>query len=265
MQRPNVDRSVETGEAPPPGPGNQRALSLSVESVASVAVAGFIATSAMSVVLVAAYGVAALFGSQDPNASFVLQWMWGLANNTLTERTQNLLPVALGVHFLSGIIWAFAYASFAEPRLKGPGWRRGALFSLAPGALSVVIFLPLVGGGMLGFGFDAGPLPVLGNFFVHLIYGVVLGQVYAPWGRRVLDGKGDSGNPEESRLVAQEERVVAIGMAVGLLAGALIAGLASAFDVVGYRFSTAALLGAVGGSLIGAFFASFLGFSQGDS
>ena len=42
----------------------------------------------------------------------------------------------------------------------------------------MIIFLPLAGGGLLGLGLGAGPLPILGNLLVHLVYGVTLGFLY---------------------------------------------------------------------------------------
>ena len=50
------------------------------------------------------------------------------------------------------------YALLFEPRLAGPGWFRGLMFAVAPSLLSVTVFLPLVGGGLSGAAFDAGPL-----------------------------------------------------------------------------------------------------------
>lgn len=51
------------------------------------------------------------------------------------------------------------------------------MFSLIPWAFSLVVFLPLVGGGFLGLGLGAGPLPILGNLLLHAVYGVTLGSV----------------------------------------------------------------------------------------
>lgn len=262
MARFDSSGSPPTGQSLPAAPP-LFPVAASRDAFVSAALAGLIATSVMSVVLVGGYAVAALLGVKD-SSSVLLRWVWGLANNSLTERTQELLPVAMGLHFLSGLVWALAYVP-AEPRLKGPGWRRGAVFSIGPWILSVVVFFPLVGGGLLGFGFGAGPLPIAGNLVVHAVYGIILGQVYTPWGRRLLSGKTGPGATEELRLVAREESVVAVGIASGVLVGGLLAGLAGVFNLIPYRPSSSVLLGAVAGSLIGAFVASFLGFSQEDS
>lgn len=237
---------------------------LTGSAASSAAIAGFIATAAMSMVVLAGYAVAVSLGSVEPGASLVQRWMWGLAHNSLTQATQTLLPIALGIHFLAGIAWAMVYAAFAQHRLHGPGWRRGMLFSLVPWGLSVVLFLPLVGGGPFGFAFDAGPLPIFGNLMAHLIYGALLGQMYGPWGERLLSGKATAANPEEARLIPREERAIAIGISAGLAGGGLLGWLASIFNVVAFSLGAASLLGAVGGSLIGAFVASYVGLSQKD-
>src|SRR6266571_2736819 len=109
--------------------------------------AGFIATAVMMVVMLVAYGAAALFGSQDTAAPFLLRWLWALAYNPVTDYTRNALALALLLHFVAGLGWAIAYAWLAEPRLHGAGWRRGVQFSLLPWVLSLVVFLPVVGGG----------------------------------------------------------------------------------------------------------------------
>jgi hypothetical protein len=144
------------------------------DSLSAAVLAGFVATGLMTVVLSLAYAVALAVGSPDPQAPVLLRWMWGLANNTITEGTQTALPVAVGMHFASGTAMAVVYAAVAEPRLRGPGWRRGIAFSLVPWILSVVVFLPAVGGGPFGLRLGAGLLPVLGNLILHLVYGATL-------------------------------------------------------------------------------------------
>lgn len=222
---------------------------------------GFTATGAMTVVVVFAYGVAGLLGSPNSQAPTLLRWMWGLANNTVTQRTGTAFPIAVGLHFVSGIGWALVYAAVAEPRLRGPGWRRGLRFSLVPWMLSLGVFLPAVGGGLLGLRLRAGPLPILGNLILHLIYGGVLGQVYGPMGERVLTESGKSESVGEFQVLAQAQRSIALGIVAGLVVGGLVGWLGSVFLGLGSRPIVAAVLGAIAGSLGGAFIASFLGLS----
>jgi hypothetical protein len=83
---------------------------------------------------------------------------------------------ALALHLLLGLVWALLYGGIAEPLLRRAGqptWRRGTVFALGPWAFSVTLFLPLTGAGVLVTGVGAGPLPLLGNLMLHLLYGAV--------------------------------------------------------------------------------------------
>ncbi|MGH7425663.1 MAG: hypothetical protein ACREJP_05805, partial [Candidatus Methylomirabilales bacterium] len=118
---------------------------------------GFVATGLMTIILVAAYLVAGFLGSPGRESPILARWLWALANNTVTERAHTAFPIAVALQFVSGLFWALVYAAAAEPRLKGPGWRRGLTFSLFPWVLSLLVFLPAVGGGALGLHLGAGP------------------------------------------------------------------------------------------------------------
>ena len=59
-------------------------------------------------------------------------------------------------------------------------------FALIPAA--VPHHLPAAdGGGLLGMNIGAGPLPILGNLILHLVYGAVLGSAYAEAAEDWLD------------------------------------------------------------------------------
>jgi uncharacterized protein DUF6789 len=220
-------------------------------------VSGFVATGAMTIILVPAYFLALSLGSPGPQATTLQRWLWGLANNTLTQGTQTAFPGAVGMHFATGMVWALIYAALAEPRLSGPAWRRGVVFSLAPWILSVVVFFPAVGGGLFGFGLGAGPLPIVGNLIVHLIYGAVLGTVYGPASDRFQTETGEASNPEEVRILKGVERSIALGIVVGLAFGGLVGWLGSL--LLAGKPLVMAVFGAVGGSLGGATIGSFWG------
>jgi hypothetical protein len=220
-------------------------------------VSGFVATGAMTLILVPAYFLALSLGAPGPQATTLQRWLWGLANNTLTQATETTFPAAVGLHFATGMVWALIYAALAEPRLRGPAWRRGLLFSLAPWALSLVVFFPAVGGGLFGFGLGAGPLPIVGNLIVHVVYGVVLGIVYGPASDRFQTETGEATNPDEVRILKSVERSIALGIVVGLALGGLVGGLSS-FLLAGTPV-VMAVLGAIGGSLAGATIGSFWG------
>lgn len=217
---------------------------------------GFLATFAMTVVVAIAYGVATALGSEGGNR--LEQWFWALANNPVTERTTDGVVAAIGLNLLMGLLLALVYTRFAEPLLSGPGGVRGMLFSLVPWLLSVVLVLPLLGGGVLGADIGAGPLPVFGNLVLHLIYGAALGSVYAI----ALDAGLDNTEAERANA-AGAERGAAIGIVVGIVLG-LIGGwlLGPSLDDLGSR-TAVAVAGAMIGGASGIFAGSFMGMGRG--
>jgi hypothetical protein len=140
-------------------------------------VSGFVATIMMSIVMAAAYGLARWIG--DEGGSRIEKWFWALAHNPVIDSTQDAIAVALAANLVMGLVWAVAYGFDAEPRLSGSGWRKGMLFALGPWLLSIVAFFPIMDGGLFGRDIHAGPLPIVGSLILHLVYGAVLGSVYA--------------------------------------------------------------------------------------
>jgi hypothetical protein len=211
--------------------------------------------------LVAAYGLAIVLGSAGPGAPLLLHWIWGLAHNRVTEAAHTALPIGALLHVVFGIEWATLYARLVEPRLSGPGGRRGILFAPMPCALSLVVFLLAVGGGVLGLGLGAGPLPVVGNLALHLVYGASLGYLYSTESQHTLVARGEMESPEDAWILANAQSTSALGIVVGLgLGGA--AGLVGELTFAPDQASLVALLvGAVAGSEMGALIGSFFGLS----
>ncbi len=207
---------------------------------------GFVATGMMTFILLLAYWMAYLVGSVDPQAPLLLHWLWGLAHNPLVGTATVALPLAIVLHFIAGMAWAVIYAGFVEPYLSGPGWRRGALFSLLPWLVSVLVFLPVMGGGVLGLNLGAGPLPLLGNLLLHLGYGVTLGELYA--GQEPVD-------------LAYLKPTIVAGILPGLVLGGLVGLLSSSVLAPGAQPVMAAVLGAILGSAGGAILGTFLGLA----
>jgi hypothetical protein len=227
--------------------------------------AGFLATVLMTLVLLIGFWVAALLGSASGQAPFIQRWLWALANNVVTNEVQTALPLAILVHFLAGIGWALVYALVAEPRLAGPAWQRGMLFSLVPWALSLVVFLPLVGGGLLGLALGAGPLPIVGNLILHLVYGATLGQLYLAESDVPVGGRGELESATELSTLARAGRTMAAGIIIGLVFGALIGVLAGLVLTPTIGVLPMLAIGAIMGGMIGALIGSFWGLSpQGD-
>jgi hypothetical protein len=237
-------------------------------SLSRAILSGFIASVAMAIAFTIAYGAASLLASIEladrPYTPTLRAWFHGLTNNVLIDLARPNLYAALAVYLAGGLVWAIVYAYVFHPRLSGADWERGLKFCLVPWALSLVVFLPLVGGGVLGLGLGAGPFPILGNLILHAVYGLVLAEVYGPFGDVIVEG--DRGAPEGDDLWAlpQSESGAAKGLVGGLAVGSAI-GLAAAlvpqatggalvFGMNPFAFLLGtALFGAAFGALLGSF------------
>jgi len=212
--------------------------------------AGFLATFAMTVVLAAAYGMSAAFG--NPNGWFLERWLWALSHNPVATHTADGVLLAIGANLAIGLLFALVYARYVEPRLTGPGWWRGVRFALVLWVLSLLVFLPLMGGGVFGLAIGAGPLPILGNLILHVVYGATLGSVVA-----IADGDGLDDTPAERANAMAAERGAAVGVAIGVVAGAIVGWAAGpALGGIDSRAATAigiALILGAAGLAIGSF------------
>lgn len=215
-------------------------------------ISGFVATGVMALVLMLGYGAALLLG--NPDGGMLTRAIWALAHNPITETTQILLPIAIIFHFVAGLAWAVVYAGMVEPNLKGPGWRRGLIFALIPYVASLVVFLPLMGGGPFGLLLGAGVLPIFGNLMLHAVYGLTLGQFYAS--ERILAESDTIDEGEVSGLV-NTERAIAAGIVPGLVFGGLIGFVVAGLVVPGAQPLLVAVFGAILGSAVGALLGSF--------
>lgn len=200
--------------------------------LAKAVLSGFVATMAMFLALVCAYAIAAALSATLPQGAdtasriTMAQWLYGLTHNQVVDTTKDTLYLSTGLHFFIGLALAVAYGYLAEPRLWGPGWVRGTIFSLMPWMLSLLVFLPLMGGGILGLELRAGPLPILGNLTLHLTYGAVLGLLYSPAGD-LLYGEEESLREENLRAMASAEKAAAWGVVTGMVLGIAV-GIAGA-------------------------------------
>jgi hypothetical protein len=227
-------------------------------SMADAIVAGFVATAVAGFALSCGYGLALEFG--DPRDGTLGAWLVALTSNRATRVTADALGGALLLHVGVGLLLALVYARIAEPRLSGAGWQRGAFFSLLPWTLSLLVFLPLLGGGVLGVAFGAGPLPVVGNLVVNLAYGLTLGWLYDRARQELRDE-----DPESALANRGAERGMAVGVVVGAAVGGALAyagaqlGLEGAHPALAMAIFEGVALGATGGVLIG----SYLGQTDG--
>ena len=223
-------------------------------------ISGFVATTAMAITALIAYGFALGIGTASGN--LFQQWLYALTHNPVTEHARSSLLVVVGLDLVAGIVWALLFALDANDRLIAfPGWLRGILFALPPAVLSLVVFLPLVGGGIFGVRIGAGPLPVLGNILLHLVYGATLGAMFA------LDGSIDhigTGDAATEATLRQAEA----GAGWGVLLGALLGGggtLLVTLFVIGSAAANVAgatIGGAVVGAALGVVFGSMTAMTR---
>ncbi len=221
--------------------------------------AGFVATTLLTAGLMFSYEVASIAGSNGATATFFDRWLWSLTHNPVTETARVNLAVALILHFGAGILLGALYAGYIEPRLRGAGWRKGIIFALVPWLLSLIVFFPVIGGGFLGLSLHAGPLPIIGNLVLHLIYGVTLGGVYA-----VERWQTESGVPDgedERRALDRSQRASALGVAFGLMAGGFVGEAAASVLAPGQDRLLVAVIAALIGSGVGFMLGSYAGLS----
>ncbi len=209
-------------------------------------ISGFVATTAMAITALIAYGFA--LGVGAANGNLFQQWLYALTHNPVTENVRSSLLAVVGLDLAAGIIWALIFACDANDRLIAfPGWLRGILFALPPAVLSLIVFLPLVGGGVFGVKIGAGPLPVIGNIILHLVYGAVLGAMF------VLDGSIDHIGKSDPAMEATLRQAEA-GAGWGVLLGALLGGGGTLLVTLLITTSSAVNVAgaAIGGAAIGA-------------
>jgi hypothetical protein len=221
--------------------------------------AGFVASVAMVLAFAVAF-VAALVLSRLP-IPLLASWFRGLTSNPFIDSAGPNLYAATAIFFAGGLIWALLYALVFEQRLQGKPWERGVLFAMIPWLFSLVVFMPLVGGGFLGFSLGAGPLPIIGNLILHVVYGAVLGTI---WGsaESFIDERMHTSAGEDLQASRISELGAARGMGIGLALGVGL-GLVGAILVPqvtgaqGLGLNPLAMIVAVG--LTGAAFGGFVG------
>ena len=223
--------------------------------------AGFLATIVMTLVLAIAYSLALLLGSSDPQAPALLRWTWALTHNIVTQNVYSSLPLALLLHFLAGIAWAMVYTALVEPYLQGSGWKKGLIFSFVPWILSLVVFFPAVGAGFLGLGLGAGPLPIIGNLILHLVYGAALGQLSISEIGYPVGETGEADTRAELSANMHARVAMAGGIIIGLIVGGMVGWVFDVVFAIGLGTTLSILIGMLLGSAFGVLVGSFWGLS----
>jgi hypothetical protein len=215
-------------------------------------ISGFFATFAFSVVLAAAYGAARAIAEETGNQ--LQQWSWNLAHNPVVQSTQDRITLAIALNLAAGIGFALIYGRVFEPMVHLGPVKEGMLFSLIPFLLSITVFFPIMDGGFIGTNIDAGPLPILGNLVVHLVYGAVLGWMY---GIPLESGIDDSALDRAANEGA--ERGAARGVPIGAIGGAIIAfAISPTVDDITNTLLVV-IIGAVSGGAVGLLIGSLMG------
>lgn len=217
-------------------------------------VSGFVATVGMTVVLAASYLLVRALG--DATGSTIDRWFAALGDNPVTRQTADAAIVAIGVNLLVGWGLALVYARWVEPALGGPGWRKGVVFSLLPFLLSLIVFLPFFGGGPFGVGLGAGPLPIVGNLVLHLVYGAVLGSVYA-----LMLEDGVDGTDADWGVSRGVGRAAGNGVGIGIVAGAIVGLLGRAALAPSADIAEVVVLAAVAGGAVGVTIGALIGLA----
>ncbi len=242
--------------------------------LARAILSGFVATVLMSITALIAYGVALVLANVTPapraGAQQISLWFKGLTANLVVEMAMDSFYAGLAIHFAIGLIWAALYASVAEPRLPGPDIARGITFALVPWLLSLVVFFPVIGAGFFGSQLGAGPLPVLGNFVLHVVYGGTLGLLYGSFGDIVVSGEaqGERERAQEAVVMSRSEHIAARGVVVGLGAGlvlgvviTIVAAMAKTDTVLNLPLAAFVLVSALMGGTVGALVGALLGLA----
>ncbi len=244
--------------------------------LADALIAGFVATGLATVVLILGFIVAAA-GGVERGGDFFRLWLWQLAHNEVVSFTRATPAVAIVLHVVVGLVFALGYAYWGErwnARVFGlTGLANGLAFGLIAYVVSLLALLPAAGVNMLSFALSAGPLPVIGNLVLNLIYGGVLGMLYDASAERPAVAE-DAGyvEPLEGQAVAHSEAVGAAGIVVGVVLGAIF-GLALALLLpptapgeafAGWSLALAAAGFLVGGA-VGGVVGTFVGLPQGDA
>jgi uncharacterized membrane protein YagU involved in acid resistance len=145
-------------------------------NAARAAAAGLIGTGVMTALLLVEPSV----GLPKIAMGQVLSTTLGLASAHLaTGATLGWL-----LHFIIGMVLALVYAGYFDRRLPGAPLTRGLLYGALVFVVAQLVFMPLVGAGVFSRG---DPELLAGSLLAHLVYGGLIGWIYAgPAPRRDL-------------------------------------------------------------------------------
>lgn len=92
------------------------------------------------------------------------------------------------LHLANGsLIFPAIYAYVLYPVLPGPPWLKGAIFGVMLWALAQALVMPLAGMGFFSRLVPGTATALAWSFGSHLLYGLVLGAIAAPWLARFIE------------------------------------------------------------------------------
>jgi len=128
-------------------------------NVPRAALAGLVGTAAMTMLML----LAPKMGMPPMNIAAMLGSVMG-----------GSVVVGWAAHIMIGIVLALSYALLFATRIPGAPAVRGAIFSLLPWLMAQLVVMPLMGMGL----FSGSMLAAGGSLMGHLVFGVVVGQIY---------------------------------------------------------------------------------------
>ena len=138
-------------------------------SVKAGLIAGFIATVALSILMISKSAMG-LMPQLNPIEDIVR------VAHVLTSLSLPLPFGWLGHFFLGTVIWGLVYAAW-HASLPGAPVVKGLIFGVLAWLAMMIVFMPLAGHGP--FARSLGPQAAVATLVLHLVYGAVLGVVYA--------------------------------------------------------------------------------------
>lgn len=241
------------------------------DSLSRAILAGFAASLMMLLTFLVAYNLARLASAAPLLAAPALeplgQWLYNLTHNRLIDAGLSDVYLAAGVYVAGGLLWAIVYV-LVEPRLPGRPVVRGIIFAMLPALVSLVVVLPMLGGGLFGLALGAGPLPLIGNVLLHVVYGAVLGVICGPFGDLDASTLQRPVEDVDGEARSSYEPVAALLLVGGLIVGSLAGVAASIYaenagiSILGGSNAGLVLWGGLIGGLVGLFVGSFLGLGR---
>jgi len=202
---------------------------------------GFIAATATVLTFGLIWGAAVLIAAHPASTPGwggpAYTWLVALATSGLMDLARPTLYQALGLYFVAGVLWAVVYAQVSSVWTTGPEWERAVMLAGVPWLFSSVVLLPIAGGGLLGLGFGAGPLPLLGSLVLYAVYSVALTRLTGPAGKPAL------ARPLAGDVQRAVSHSTEVGAAAGVVGG-LVVGAALGITLLGISQS----VGVTGGS-----------------